>query len=168
MTERLEGKISEIINEYVVAINIGNNRGVVKGMIFNIVSPKIAIIDPDTNEELGEYEYIKARVEVVSVHEKFSLARNSEQITNIFWPLTLSRTKALPVTNQKVNREIEIGDNIRQYIKETYVKCDNCGNEFKSPIQVANIENAKLEGNSTICPHCNKNTPIENRNIFNK
>ncbi|MFX0070938.1 MAG: hypothetical protein ACFFAO_07600 [Candidatus Hermodarchaeota archaeon] len=167
MTERLEGKVSEIINEYVVAINIGKNLGVTKGMIFDIVSPKVAIIDPDTKQELGEYEHVKARVEVVSVYDKFSLARNSEQITNIFWPLTMSRRKILPVAYTKVNMEIEIGDGVRQYVKETYVKCDHCGNEFKSPIQVANIENAKVEGNITICPHCNKETPIENRNIFN-
>lgn len=50
----------------------------------------------------------------------------------------------------------------------TYVICDNCGNRFKSPIQIANLGTNVIQGNRTICPKCNQETLVENRNMLNE
>ena len=50
----------------------------------------------------------------------------------------------------------------------TYVICDNYGNKFESPIQVANLETVVIQGNRTICPNCNQETLVENRNMLNE
>ncbi|KKM26398.1 hypothetical protein LCGC14_1585150 [marine sediment metagenome] len=50
----------------------------------------------------------------------------------------------------------------------TYVICDNCKAKFKSPIQIDNLKENIIQGNITICPHCGKETLIENRNLMNE
>jgi hypothetical protein len=59
--EGIKGKVAEIIDEYTVVINRGHKDGVEE------------IKDPDGGS-LGKFEYVKAKVEVVNVQEKFSTA----------------------------------------------------------------------------------------------
>ena len=49
----------------------------------------------------------------------------------------------------------------------TFVICDSCGEKFKSPIQVSNLETTPVEGNRVNCPHCGQTTLAENRNMIN-
>jgi len=74
----IEGKVAEIIDEYTVVINRGHEHGVEEDMRFVIYEPGEEIKDPDTDESLGKFEYVKAKVEVVNVQEKFSTAKTYE------------------------------------------------------------------------------------------
>jgi tyrosyl-tRNA synthetase len=51
------------------------------------------------------------------------------------------------------------------------VKCRHCRHEFKSDIQFGSINNfktSKLAGNTTVCPHCGKETPLDKEDIVIK
>lgn len=75
-TEPIRGKIAQVISSREVALNIGKNRNVQVGMIFDIVVPgNLEIRDPETREVLGSVQpKAKARVKVVSVADKFAVA----------------------------------------------------------------------------------------------
>ncbi|MBA7505814.1 hypothetical protein ES706_04491 [subsurface metagenome] len=116
----ISGKISNLIDSYTVALNIGKNHGVEKGMRFLVLGPEVQIIDPDTTEKLGAFEYIKARIEVTDVSDKYSLARSIEEVTTELLPFpTFLRTRAvrkkLPLeTAPEVDEKIKVGDIIKQ------------------------------------------------------
>lgn len=170
----MEGKVAEIIDQYTIAINIGQDQGVLKGMRFQVIKPNIKITDPQTTETLGEYDYIKATVEIVNVYEKFSIAKSYDTITTSILPFPAfakKQVKKIPADYYAVERNIQIGDYVRLLVGKkivTYVKCDNCGKEFKSPIQIKNLSKTIIKDNQGICPNCNQETLIENRNMVNK
>lgn len=71
----IRGKVARVLNSREVALNIGSNAGVRKGMTFNIMSQKLEdIVDPDTGDILGSVERPKVSVKVVDVQEKLSVA----------------------------------------------------------------------------------------------
>lgn len=70
----LIGKIIRILDKRTVIINLGKEHGVKSGAIFSIIGEAEEIIDPFTNESLGEVKVIKSRVKAVEVAEKFSIA----------------------------------------------------------------------------------------------
>lgn len=74
--EPIRGKIAQIISSREVALNIGKNRNVQVGMLFDIAVPgNLEIRDPETREVLGSLQpKAKARVRVVSVADKFAVA----------------------------------------------------------------------------------------------
>ena len=77
----IEGKVAAIINSRELAINRGENHGVYEGMRFAVLDTSAGVIsDPDTEEQLGMVEGIKVRVEVVEVHEQFSVAQTYETV----------------------------------------------------------------------------------------
>ena len=79
MPDILQGRVAEILNEREVVINIGANNGVQPGMKFAILGEQPhVIVDPQTQEELGQVDRPKARVKVSQVHEKFAVARTYE------------------------------------------------------------------------------------------
>lgn len=70
------GKIIKIPNEYTVIINAGENcEFIEEGDVLEIYEPGYEIIDPETEEILGTYDYIKDEVMVDRVYEKFSVCR---------------------------------------------------------------------------------------------
>ena len=82
MTERLEGRVANILNEREVAVNIGARDGVEVGMKFAILSPNpIAIVDPASKETLGEVDRPKVRVKASEVQDRFSILRTYETYT---------------------------------------------------------------------------------------
>ena len=75
----IRGKVAKVISDQEVALNVGNTHNVEVGMIFDIIPPEhpkdFEIKDPETGEVLGNIQpKAKARVKVVSVNDKFSLA----------------------------------------------------------------------------------------------
>ena len=76
----IEGKVAKIIDVYTVVINRGLEHGVEEDMRFVIYEPGEEIKDPDGGS-LGIFEYVKAKVEVVDVQEKFSTAETYETHT---------------------------------------------------------------------------------------
>ena len=74
----IEGKIAKILNTRELVINRGADDGVMPDMEFAVMEPQLNIIDPDTQELLGDLEREKIRVRVFETHPKFSLARTYE------------------------------------------------------------------------------------------
>lgn len=74
----IEGRIAKVLNTRELVLNRGSDDGVLVNMEFAVVEPRLSIIDPETEEPLGELEREKVRVRVVETHPKFSLARTYE------------------------------------------------------------------------------------------
>lgn len=79
MSESIEGKVAQVLNEREVAINVGAEHGVETGMKFEILSEKpIVITDPDTGDEIGTIDRVKVRVKVVEVRPRMSITSTYE------------------------------------------------------------------------------------------
>lgn len=131
MTE-IEGKVAKIIDVYTVVINRGKEDGVEDDMRFIIYEKGDEIIDPDTDESLGVFEYIKMKVKIVNVNDKISTAKSDEKYQvatpsafNLNSIMSTSRTeiKQLPLNQetreQLLNNKIsgvKIGDLVRQIL----------------------------------------------------
>ena len=87
----IEGKIAKILNTRELVINRGSNDGVATDMEFAVMEPRLSIIDPETQECLGELKREKVRVRVFETYPKFSLARTYETYQEINPDSTLSR-----------------------------------------------------------------------------
>ena len=124
----IEGKVAGIIDEYTVVINRGYEHGVEEDMRFVIYEPGDEITDPDTGDSLGKFEYVKAKVKVVNVQEKFSTAKTYETYTMTMPAMTIAqvmgqtRREELPLDEetkarlQKGLRPVKIGDSVRQIL----------------------------------------------------
>ncbi len=83
MTNMIRGKVARVLNSRELALNIGSQNGVRKGMLFDVIDPKGEdIVDPDTGGILGSLERPKVRVKVISVQDKLSVAStyNKERV----------------------------------------------------------------------------------------
>lgn len=75
MTERIRGQVAKVTSDRELMINRGESHGVRQGMHFYVKAEPIEVIDPATNEVLGEVAPIKVVVQVAEVAEKFCIAR---------------------------------------------------------------------------------------------
>jgi hypothetical protein len=127
---RIEGKVARILNKYEVVINRGSIHGVEEGMRFIIYEPGEDIIDPETQASLGKYEYVKRKVRVVNVSDKFSTAKSDETYETsrtlanmlpsfsqpVLIELPLDR-ETLDYFNHELEQEgVKIGDSVRQIL----------------------------------------------------
>lgn len=72
----IEGKVASIVNATELVINRGRRDGVGEGMKFGILDPSTEdVVDPDSGELLGKLWRPKLIVEVISVDDRFSLAK---------------------------------------------------------------------------------------------
>jgi len=120
--KRIEGKVAKIIDEYTVVINRGHEHGVEEDMRFVIYEPGEEIKDPDTDESLGKFEYVKAKVEVVNVQEKFSTAETYETHTMTMPAL---QEAIVRVTGQTMRNELPLDEETSARLperKKTLVK----------------------------------------------
>lgn len=83
--EYIRGKVAKILSDREVALNVGLEDNVERGMLFDILVPgDLEIVDPDTGQVLGQVERrrVKARVRVTSVEDKFCIAHTyrAEQV----------------------------------------------------------------------------------------
>jgi len=126
MSTPIQGKVTNIIDEYSVAINVGSRHGVEVGMRFDLGGEEISIKDPDTGEELGTVVYIKAKVQVHQVYEKYSLASSYESMLESYLPFpsfrrTRAMTKSLPLDSSFIlsrDKNVHVGDNAIQIIEK--------------------------------------------------
>lgn len=73
--EKLRGKVASILTDRELALNIGSDDGVRRGMRFAVLEGGTREIkDPDTGESLGAIDVPKVFVKIIRVHEKFSVA----------------------------------------------------------------------------------------------
>lgn len=71
-------RVIKIIDDMNIVINCGENEGIKEGDRFYIYSENgTAVIDPFTNENLGSFKGIKAKVVATTVYEKMSVCQNS-------------------------------------------------------------------------------------------
>ena len=117
----IEGKVAGIVDEYTVVINQGHKDGVEEDMRFVIYEPGEEIKDPDTDKSLGKFEYVKAKVEVVNVQEKFSTAETYETHT-----MTMPAIQALAqLSGQTSRNELPLDNDTKAGLQKrprTFVK----------------------------------------------
>lgn len=78
----IKGKVAKILNSRELVINIGSERGVTEGMLFNVLDPSGEDIrDPDTGRVLGSLRRTKLQVKVTSVYNKMAVAITFKKTT---------------------------------------------------------------------------------------
>ena len=133
MTNIIRGKVIKFLegNDYKIVANIGVNSEVTVGMPFIVYYEGAEVIDPETNEDLGKLEYVKAKVKVSQVAEKYCILESDEITvtkpsmlesmmlsqralhgTRAKKPLKLARGKDKEDVS-KIEEEIIIGDLVR-------------------------------------------------------
>lgn len=117
-------KVIEILDKHSVLINYGRDQAANENDKVRIISIGPAVIDPETNENLGTLNSVKAILTVVTVYDKFSLCQNIETTTTnvLTSPLSRFETKSTQVkilnvdeatiSNKKIPDDtlIKIGD----------------------------------------------------------
>lgn len=115
MNERIEGKVAAIINDASIIINCGWLDGVEEDMRFAIFEIGENIIDPETGEDMGNFELVKAKVKVVHIQEKMS---NCWYIYPDEMSDVSNRITKLTLKNNEKNvylKKVMVGDNCREY-----------------------------------------------------
>ncbi|MBN1808570.1 MAG: hypothetical protein JW909_05845 [Planctomycetes bacterium] len=69
----VEGKVARIIDDATVIISCGAESGVRPGMVFAVVLPVDEVFDPDSGENLGRWEAVKGRLQVLHVQDRMSI-----------------------------------------------------------------------------------------------
>ena len=73
------GKVVKINNDIEIVINIGSKNSDIRiGQKFKVIKLGEAIVDPDTNQELGILEIPCGIVEVIYIQENMSTLRSCE------------------------------------------------------------------------------------------
>lgn len=67
-----EGRIVHIVDERTLIANVGLDAGVAVGDEFVVVQIMEQIVDPETNEELGQWEMVKARLVAIHVQPRLT------------------------------------------------------------------------------------------------
>lgn len=117
-------KVVKIINEYEIVINAGRDHGISRNEQLEIFVPGEVVIDPDTNENLGTLDFIKAYLNVKDAFPKMSVCENSETKTksllSAFDNFSTEETLRLNVDSKEISggltgsRKIKIGDMVRK------------------------------------------------------
>jgi hypothetical protein len=132
----IKGKIIRIVDKSTVIINLGKEHGVKHYTIFSIMGEPEQIIDPDTNEVLGEVTIVKSRVKAKEVAEQFSIATTKWIATNfnIFSAFISSIEKNVERT------EVDEGE---LHVDESEIKPWKAKSE--SPVKVGDIVHFDVE-----------------------
>ncbi len=105
-SKMLKGYVLEVLSPYKVLINLGREKGAIKGMKFIIYEEGSVIYDPKTGKAVEKLELVKGEVEVIHVQEKMSVAASFETEKRVYSPLaTLYRIYGREET-VKVRKEL--------------------------------------------------------------
>lgn len=81
MSDRIRAKVAKILNSREIVISAGQDKGVKKGMYFDVIDEKgEEVTDPETGAVLGSLERRKIRLRVAEVHEKLSIASTYKSV----------------------------------------------------------------------------------------
>lgn len=117
----MEYKVIEIMNEKEIIINYGRMDGAEEKDIIRIYAKGKTVADPDTGEDLGTLDIIKADLEIYIAYEKFSVCRSVvRKKSNILNPIsdvlfTSTSTEYKPIdvdTSAMTNNKTEKGGKI--------------------------------------------------------
>lgn len=127
MTNRENYKIIKVINEQNIVINAGKDKGLEEGTELEIFTPGEVLVDPETKEELGTLDIVKADIELTTLYEKFSICKNSAYVTTnpiigIAESFEQRRRKDLNIDTTEISgygvdeysKKIKIGDLVRK------------------------------------------------------
>ncbi len=111
-------KVIKIINDTSLIVNGGSNNGISRGDMMQIIGKGETIIDPETKENLGNLEIVKARLNVTEVYEKMCVCETayiSEYMSSIFSNNIFgSKQKKLEIEPTEISgdgdKTIRIGD----------------------------------------------------------
>lgn len=117
-------KVVKIINEYKVVVNAGSQDFIREGAELEIFAPGKDVIDPDTGENLGALDYVKAKLCVIDVFPKMSICENydGERIRTIEDVLSHTITEKIPLNVdakdisggfEGISKKIRVGDLVR-------------------------------------------------------
>jgi hypothetical protein len=66
----VEAKVAKVVDDYTLVLNAGSEHGVSIGQRFLIYAIGEEILDPDTEESLGQLEIVKGTGKVTHVQER--------------------------------------------------------------------------------------------------
>jgi hypothetical protein len=127
----IEGRIIRIFDYQTVALNVGSDHGVERGMTFGIYTPVERIVDPETGAVLGETRRRKALVDAASVHNRFTIATSQTRVVRVggastvlgaFQGTTERQQDELPVAAGQLQpyetgTEIRVGDHVEEIVR---------------------------------------------------
>ena len=119
-----EIQIIKIINEFSVVINAGSNYQIRDGQHLEVFVRGTPVIDPDTGDDLGTLDYVKAKLRVVNVFPKMSVCENRETELNSLMSIAaaLQSTEVFPLNIDSteisggfegIDKKIHVGDLVR-------------------------------------------------------
>ena len=76
MSNVISGAVAAIVDETTLVLNVGYTHGVQEGMVFVVFAEHQEVQDPDTGEDLGKWEVVKARVVVDHLQERMCTVRS--------------------------------------------------------------------------------------------
>lgn len=113
-----EGEVIELLNDYKLVANIGEEHGVKKTHRYIVYALSEEIIDPNTNTSLGQIEYEKAIVKPTNIMPEMSVMESAEKtqspLQNQMTAFTGSKKKlAYDVNFEHGDDEVKRGDAIK-------------------------------------------------------
>lgn len=120
----IEGKVAKVISEYEIVVNRGSNHEVEKDMEFIVYTVGDPIVDPDTGENLGNFEHIKAKVKPEHIQENMTIMETAEtkvKSSNVGAISNLYSSERVPKAiaekpEDAVESVVKVGDLVRENI----------------------------------------------------
>lgn len=115
-------KVIKILDEYTIVINGGNKDYLSRNTELEVFLIGEKILDPETNEDLGTLDFIKARVVITDIFPKMAICKNvdfEDSLVALASSLSTKNRKRLNVepteiTGRNESTKITIGDNVRK------------------------------------------------------
>lgn len=92
---KIRGRIIRILDTRTAIINLGKKDGIAQNSIFQILGEPESIVDPFTDEVLGQVTVVKTKLRASQVNERFTIAttkwlvintKPGKEITDVFRP----------------------------------------------------------------------------------
>lgn len=71
---KIRGRIIRIIDNRTAIINLGRAHGIDHNSVFSVLSDVEIVVDPQTDEKLGELVVVKSKLKAATIEERFTVA----------------------------------------------------------------------------------------------
>lgn len=115
-------RVIKIISEYKIVVNAGSTDLIHEGQLFEIFAPGKEVIDPETGENLGSLDYVKAKLYAQDVFPRMCVCVNQESESVSLFVTNLQSERVLPLRVDSkeisggfegIEKKIRIGDLVR-------------------------------------------------------
>jgi len=79
----IQTKVARVVSPTELILAAGSEEGVEEGMEFVVYSLSDTVTDPDTGEDLGRIQVVKARVIAAHVQERMTVARTKSRTVSM-------------------------------------------------------------------------------------